>query len=86
MPSEPIDRPICHRLIRHYLKDVALPSWRGILQLMKHRPDDLWEAIDKAYDSSPLGARRIASRIARREIGSSERLGRLRWVIDRTLS
>ena len=49
---------------------------------------------DKAYDSSPLRralrARsitpRIARRIARRGIDSSERLGRHRWVVERTLA
>ena len=43
---------------------------------------------DKAYDSSTLRralrARRIAPRIARRGIDSSERLGRHRWVIERS--
>lgn len=45
---------------------------------------------DKAYDSSTLRralrARRIAPRIARRGIDSSERLGRHRWVVERSLS
>ena len=45
---------------------------------------------DKAYDSSDLRrglrARGIAARIARRGIDSSERLGRHRWVVERTLS
>ena len=43
---------------------------------------------DKAYDSSPLRralrARSITPRIARRGIDSSERLGRHRWVVERT--
>jgi transposase len=43
---------------------------------------------DKAYDShtcrQALRARGIAPRIARREIESSERLGRHRWVVERT--
>ena len=43
---------------------------------------------DKAYDSSDLRralrARRITPRIARRGIDSSERLGRYRWVVERT--
>jgi transposase len=45
---------------------------------------------DKAYDSSPLRralrARRIVPRIARRGIDSSERLGRHRWIVERSLS
>ena len=45
---------------------------------------------DKAYDSSDLRralrARGITPRIARRGIDSSERLGRHRWVVERTLS
>ncbi len=43
---------------------------------------------DKAYGSQPLreGLRRrsITPRIARRGIESSERLGRHRWVVERT--
>jgi transposase len=45
---------------------------------------------DKAYDSSPLRralrARGITPRLARRGIESSERLGRYRWVVERTLA
>ena len=45
---------------------------------------------DKAYDSADLRralrARGITPRIARRGIDSSERLGRYRWVVERTLS
>jgi transposase len=45
---------------------------------------------DKAYDASDLRrslrARRITPRIARRGIDSSERLGRYRWVVERTYS
>ena len=45
---------------------------------------------DKAYDSADLRralrARSITPRIARRGIDSSERLGRYRWVVERTLS
>ncbi len=45
---------------------------------------------DKAYDSKPLREelrkRSITPRIARRGIESSERLGRHRWVVERTLS
>jgi transposase len=45
---------------------------------------------DKAYDSAErrrdLRARGITPRIARRGIDSSERLGRYRWVVERTRS
>ena len=45
---------------------------------------------DKAYDSvelrRALRARGITPRIARRGIDSSERLGRHRWVVERTLA
>jgi transposase len=46
--------------------------------------------VDKGYDCKPcrlaLCRRRIIPRIARRGIESSERLGRFRWVVERTLS
>ena len=45
---------------------------------------------DKAYDiprcRQALRQRHIRCRIARKSIDSSERLGRHRWVIERTLS
>ena len=45
---------------------------------------------DKAYHSLPLRralrARRITPRIARRGVESRERLGRHRWVVERSLS
>jgi transposase len=45
---------------------------------------------DKAYDHRRLRravqARGVACRIARRGVESSERLGRRRWVVERTLS
>ena len=45
---------------------------------------------DKAYDSSALRnalrSRGITPRIARRGIDSSERLGRYRWVVERSLA
>jgi transposase len=45
---------------------------------------------DKAFDfprcRRALRHRRIVARIARRGIDSSERLGRHRWVVERTLS
>ena len=52
----------------------------------RKRPEKLH--ADKAYDSAPLRAalrqRGITPRIARRGIESSERLGRYRWVVERT--
>jgi IS5 family transposase len=45
---------------------------------------------DKAYDfprcRKALRSRGIIPRIARRGVDSSERLGRYRWVVERTLS
>jgi transposase len=45
---------------------------------------------DKAYDSRQmrraLRARGIAPRIARRGVESNERLGRYRWIVERTLA
>ncbi len=45
---------------------------------------------DKAYDSprcrSALSQRHIKIRIARKGIDSSQRLGRHRWVVERTLA
>ena len=45
---------------------------------------------DKAYDSAPLRVelrkRGITPRIARKGIESSEKLGRHRWVVERTLA
>lgn len=55
---------------------------------MRRRPDKLH--ADKGYDSvgnrTALGERGIASRIARRGVESSQRLGRHRWVVERTIS
>ena len=54
----------------------------------RRRPTKLH--ADKAYDyprcRQALPARSIIPRIARRGIESSERLGRYRWVVERTLS
>jgi transposase len=69
----------------------AIPSIngpRGRPGRPRKRPAKLH--ADKAYDSSPLRcalrARGITPRIARRGIDSSERLGRHRWVVERTFS
>ena len=54
----------------------------------RKRPDKLH--ADKAYDfprcRKALRRRGITPRIARRGIDSSERLGRHRWVVERTLA
>jgi transposase len=54
----------------------------------RHRPDKLH--ADKGYDSrknrAALRRRHIIPRIARRLIDSSERLGRYRWVAERTFA
>ncbi len=66
----------------------AIPPIRQPNRRRRKRPAKLH--ADKAYDSSPLRralrARGIKPRIARRGIDSSERLGRHRWVVERTLS
>ena len=54
----------------------------------RNRPEKLH--ADKAYDfprcREALRKRGITPRIARRGVESSERLGRYRWVVERTLS
>ena len=70
------------------------PCWRppepikGRLGCPRRRPEKLH--ADKAYDARHgrryLRKRGIKSRIARKGIDSSERLGRYRWVVERTLA
>ena len=69
----------------------AIPSIigpRGRSGRPRKRPAKLH--ADKAYDSADLRrslrARGITPRLARRGIHSSERLGRHRWVVERTFS
>ena len=54
----------------------------------RHRPRKLH--ADKAYDHrrcrAECRARSIAPRIARRGVERSDRLGRHRWVVERTLA
>lgn len=61
---------------------------RGCPGRPRYRPSKLH--ADKAYDSSALRqalrTRGITPRIARRGIESSERLGRLWWVAERTFA
>ncbi len=66
----------------------ALPAIRSRRGPRRRRPDKLH--ADKGYDyphlRSWLRSRRITPRIARRGLESSERLGRHRWVVERSLA
>jgi IS5 family transposase len=64
----------------------ALPAVRGLPGRPRQRPSKLH--ADKGYDfrrcRAFLRARGIASRIARRGVESSQRLGKHCWVVERT--
>lgn len=64
----------------------AIPSIPGLPGRPRCRPDKLH--ADKAYDCrrcrAYLKRRGIQPRIARRGIDRSEKLGRHRWVVERT--
>jgi len=66
----------------------AIPAIKRPSGQRRRRPAKLH--ADKAYDIPRcrrfLRQRRIQDRIARRGIESSERLGRNRWVVERTLA
>ena len=66
----------------------AIPPIKTPAGRRRKRPDKLH--ADKGYDyprcRRALSKRRIKVRIARKGVDSSERLGRHRWVIERTLS
>ena len=66
----------------------AIPAIRSARGPRRRRPDKLH--ADKGYDYPHLRAwlrdRRITPRIARRGIETSERLGRHRWVIERSFA
>lgn len=66
----------------------AIPSIKTPAGQRRKRPAKLH--ADKAYDiprcRRALRQRRIAGRIARKGIETSERLGRHRWVVERTLA
>ena len=66
----------------------AVPPIRQRRGRPRRRPARLH--ADKGYDfpkcRRALSRRRIKVRIARRGVESSERLGRHRWVVERTLS
>ncbi|MDC6186795.1 transposase, partial [Ralstonia solanacearum] len=63
-----------------------IPAIRGLDGRSRKRPDKLH--ADKAYDCRRcrqyLKRRGIRARIARKGIESRERLGRYRWVVERT--
>ncbi|PRY31705.1 DDE family transposase [Umezawaea tangerina] len=67
---------------------MAIPAIRSRRGRRRRRPDKLH--ADKAYDSRELRGwvrdRGIGVRIARKGIESSDRLGRHRWVIERTIA
>jgi len=67
---------------------MAIPPIRSRCGPRRRRPDKA--RADKAYDSADLRAwlrsRGVVPRIARRGIESSERLGRHRWKIERTIA
>lgn len=66
----------------------AIPPVRGKRGRPRQRPAKLH--ADKGYDFAfcrlACRTRGITPRIARRGIESSERLGRYRWVVERTLA
>jgi transposase len=66
----------------------AIPPIQGRRGRARRRPGKLH--TDKAYDSKAnrqaLRRRGITPRIARRRIESSEKLGKHRWVVERTLA
>ena len=66
----------------------AIPAIKGPREQLRKRPGKLHadKAYDFAYCRRALWQRGIQSRIARRGIESSERLGRHRWVVERTLA
>ena len=66
----------------------AVPALAGRRGRPRRRPEKLH--ADKGYDfarcRAALRARGIQARIARRGVESSQRLGRHRWVVERTLA
>jgi transposase len=70
------------------LIDAVAPIKRPGRGRPRKRPEKLH--ADKAYDDKKcnraLRRRRIKSRIARKGIESSQKLGRHRWVVERTLA
>jgi transposase len=66
----------------------GIPPIRSRRGPRRRRPAKFY--ADKAYDHAHLRAflrrRGITPRIARRGVGTSQRLGRHRWVVERTVS
>ena len=66
----------------------AIPPVRGKPGRPRRRPERLY--ADRGYDSGPhrreLRRRHITPVIARRNTGHGSGLGRVRWVVERTLS
>jgi transposase len=73
-----------------FLEEVleAIPPIRRPKGRPRRRPEKLHadKASDYPFCRAYLRRRGIKARIARRMIDSSERLGRHRWVVERTLS
>jgi transposase len=65
----------------------AVPPVRGKRGRPRRRPEQLY--ADRAYDSEPhrrrLRRRGIAPKIARRRTAHGSGLGKIRWVVERTL-
>ena len=76
-----------HLMLESLLDDLP-PVRSGRPGRPRRRPEKLH--ADKAYDylrcRRACRARGIAARIARRGVDSSERLGRYRWIIERTFA
>jgi transposase len=66
----------------------TVPPIKRPLGRPRRRPDKLH--ADKGYDAAhcraACRARRVTPRLARRKIESSEKLGRYRWVVERTFA
>jgi transposase len=66
----------------------AIPSIRQKKGRARRRPGKIH--ADKGYDAAwtrqALRRRNITPRIARKNVESSERLGKYRWVVERTLA
>lgn len=62
----------------------SIPPVRSRRGPQRRRPGKLH--ADKGYDYPDLRGRGIVPRIARRGVDRSDRLGRHRWVVERTMS
>ena len=96
MISDRVGHPLAIRITGANVPDVkmleemvdAIPAISGSIGRPRQRPRKLH--ADKAYDAKwvrkSLRKRNIIPRIARRGVESKEKLGRHRWVIERTMS